>query len=192
MGNQVSTSLTPKEIEVRLQYLDRGKEIVPENNAACQLVKQKFLDPLRTCNLSVARRFCAADGASVIDNAEYGIPLWYLMDLLQGIDESFPDCCFTFDEMREISPGAVKVSNFYMQGTHTRKPFSIGEHPAVPPSGRRIRDDPYDFVVYVDNGKMKMINILGHGKLVGPYGFYVKTGGKMSMTQPPKHVVKIA
>lgn len=192
MGNQQSSKQKQQDLEKRLSTLKRGSEIVG-NTKNCQLVKNKVCDALLHRNVRRLRNFCSDDAVSIFDGADRGISIFYSMDALEHFHESFPDWCVTFDEIKEIKQDVIQIKNFRMRGTHTGTPFSFGQYPPIPTSGKCVDENPYDITVILSNDKLRKLIIHMHDEvLVGVAGFYVQIGGKMDLDKPTENAMHVA
>lgn len=160
--------------------MKRGAEVVvPSRNA--QLVKLQWVDAFNLRDMNTVRRFCTSNSVCYFYGAKNGMPLPAFLQSVEELYESFPDICLSFDEIKEVEENVVKITNFRSQGTHTGKPFAFGPFPPVPTSGLEVVEDPCQLTIRLSRGKMSEFIIdMQPGDLVGPPGYYIKIGGKMT------------
>mmetsp|Transcript_2149 Transcript_2149/g.4692 ORF Transcript_2149/g.4692 Transcript_2149/m.4692 type:complete len:207 (-) Transcript_2149:104-724(-) len=109
------------------------------------------------------------------------IPTSASVDVLKGLNASFLDIKWEYDEMKEPRPGLVEVSGFRVSGTHNGAPYTFHPNfPAIPAAGKFCQNDEETMTLHInEHGKIEQIQIVALGILTGPAGFYEQIGGKM-------------
>lgn len=183
MGNQTSSPLSVNAVERRLEKIERGAEIVGSSEN-CELVKCNWCDALLHQDLKTARDFCSEYAIAIVTGTSMYIPLSFQLDMYAEFFDSFPDYCMTYEEIREVKPGVVKITKYRERGSHTGKAFSLGRYDPMPALGLCMEDEPHDVTLHIADGNVtRLIIHADHGQLVGPAGFYIRLGGKVSIEQ---------
>jgi hypothetical protein len=126
-------------------------------------------------------RFCSKESICFFKGAESGMPLDAFMGECGNLVSAFEDLVVTFESIKEIKPGVVRVTNFKTTGTHT-KPFGFGPFPKVAATYKVVDEDKCQLTIYITGGKMtKFVIEMKEGDLVGPPGYYLQIGGKMDL-----------
>ena len=114
--------------------------------------------------------------------AESGMNLDEFLAECTNLNSAFPDLVNTYDSIKEVTPGVIRVQNYKSAGTH-RKPYGFGPFPKVKPTNIFVEEDPCHLEIHVAKGKMTkfVIDIKDANDLVGPPGYYTKIGGKMTI-----------
>ena len=93
--------------------------------------------------------------------------------------KSFPDFQFSYESLRQFSPGVVVLENCQPNGTHTGTPFQLPNLPPIPAAGKFVKLDPERLFFTIRSGKIAEIEVVALGRTTGPLGLYEGLGGQL-------------
>lgn len=99
-----------------------------------------------------------------------------IYDVCFNFWQAFPDCDFSYEEIKETSANTVVIKSFCWCGHHTGVPYKYDPYPPIEPKGTYVKDGPIDMTFTLDSNGI-IIDTVSTGNNSGPHGTYEKLGG---------------
>ena len=176
-GNKSSKSTTKKS---KQEGSDTKKESAPE--AAFEderlTVAKAYLQSKNNRDMEASRKLLTSD--FVTQFKEFEAELEDYARESQNLYDAFPDfnVKHTVDNpitLRE--DGVVVIDRIVPNGHHTGKPYSFGPCEPIEPKGTYVENSPETIYLHFRGDKIYKQEIVSHGEMTGPPGFYTQLGG---------------